>query len=228
MSISNPSITQNNFSLFTIWNTTDFVTKFIITILLLASIWSWFLFIVKFLKLYKINQQMSSFKAKFNHEKHLKTIHKSIKKSDIDPLSTIFLYSIREFESEQQEISKQEKLENIKKSSQISYREILDDLQNYVPILGTIASISPFVGLLGTIIGIINSFQSIASSKSANISVVAPGIAEALFVTALGLFVAIPALIFYNYLINLLEKIENKSENFIEELNLIISKILSK
>ncbi len=228
MNVPNSNIIKNNFSIFTVWESSDLVTQIIIFILFFSSICTWFLFISKFLKIRYIKRKMDNFRAKFNHEKHLQTIYNNIRKRDDDPLSIIFLYSMRELESSEIDLSKAEKLDNIKKSSQIPYKEILDDLYKNISILGTVASVSPFIGLLGTIIGIINSFQSIASSKSANISIVAPGIAEALFVTALGLFVAIPALIFFNYLMNMLETIENKSENFMEELYLVLSKIFYK
>jgi biopolymer transport protein ExbB/TolQ len=101
-------------------------------------------------------------------------------------------------------------------------------LENKLDKLGTIATATPFIGLVGTVFGIINSFQSIGETKSISLTVIAPGIAEALFTTALGFVVAIPAMIFYNKFINHIDRIYNSSESFFNDVSVIIANILSK
>ena len=94
--------------------------------------------------------------------------------------------------------------------------------------MGTIATATPFIGLVGTVFGIINSFQSIGETKNVSLAVVAPGIAEALFTTALGFIVAIPAMIFYNKFINQIDRIYNSSESFFNDVSVIVANILFK
>ena len=101
-------------------------------------------------------------------------------------------------------------------------------LENKLDKLGTIATATPFIGLVGTVFGIINSFQSIGETKNVSLAVVAPGIAEALFTTALGFIVAIPAMIFYNKFINQIDRIYNSSESFFNDISIIVANILSK
>ncbi len=101
-------------------------------------------------------------------------------------------------------------------------------LENKLDKLGTIATATPFIGLVGTVFGIINSFQSIGETKNVSLAVVAPGIAEALFTTALGFIVAIPAMIFYNKFINQIDRIYNSSESFFNDVSIIVANILSK
>jgi biopolymer transport protein TolQ len=101
-------------------------------------------------------------------------------------------------------------------------------LENKLDKLGTIATATPFIGLVGTVFGIINSFQSIGETKNVSLAVVAPGIAEALFTTALGFIVAIPAMIFYNKFINQIDRIYNSSESFFNDVSVIVANILFK
>ena len=119
-------------------------------------------------------------------------------------------------------------LERVSGSMYLSRNRELEQLETKLGFLATVGSSAPFIGLFGTVWGIMHSFQSIASSKNTTLAVVAPGIAEALLATAIGLFVAIPATIFYNYLCSEIDSINNKLDDFIGELHSLISRAIDE
>ncbi|KAF8818410.1 protein TolQ [Rickettsia endosymbiont of Cardiosporidium cionae] len=216
----------NNLSLINLFETSDTLNKAIILFLVIVSVFCWSLIISKSLHLTKTKKLMNNFEKLFWSEQNFQKIYQQVRNKIDNPLALIFINAINEYKNKNQPDSKQEvKMHNIEQAMQLAQMKSIKNLNEHLSILGNIASTSPFIGLLGTVWGIIHSFQSISFAQNITIAVVAPGIAEALLVTAIGLLVAIPSLIFYNYFCSKLEEIENQIDSFIIELNIILSKI---
>ena len=185
---------------FTLWKLflrADFVVKAVIIILLAASVYSWALIFEKYKMFNRINKSSLDFENKFWKAKSAESFNNSLPQKVQDPIAQIFKTAMIEV------------VKTISKSSQVQQArvsrvlEIASDVQiknieKNFSFLATIGSTSPFIGLFGTVWGIMNSFQSIAISRNTSLAIVAPGIAEALFATALGLLAAIPAVIAFN------------------------------
>ncbi|MDC3144522.1 protein TolQ [Pelagibacteraceae bacterium] len=176
----------------------DLVVKLVILMLFAASIFSWAIIIQKIRLFRNIKKLSDEFDSIFWSGKSIKEIQAEFLESESFPVKNVFdvaLKEIKKSESEKSIASLPDRLDTVIESSIDLEGEKLSSLFNY---LATIGSTSPFIGLFGTVWGIMNSFQSIAISKNTSLAVVAPGIAEALFATALGLLAAIPAVIAYN------------------------------
>ena len=198
----------------------DIFVQIILGILLLASIYSWSIIITKHFQFRRINKEWSLLK-KILHESNFKLgiIQSNNSKliSDLGGLGNIVLGIYNQIYSSQKNL---DPMENKCIANYVSKElsDLLNDYEARLHWLGTITSSSPFIGLLGTVWGIMHSFQSIIHSQNSTISAVAPGIAESLFATALGLVVAIPALIFNNLYYNKLEKISSGLDECFETL----------
>ena len=232
--ISTTASTTVDLSLLSLVSSSDLVGKLVILILVFASIWTWAIIISKILYHSSLKIKMKSFENLFWSGIALDDLYKKINKSINNPLSAVFVSAINECKkNKSQEIKKTEffktgQKDRIIASMDLSRNREIEKLDKKLGFLATVGSAAPFIGLLGTVWGIMHSFQSIASSKNTSISVVAPGIAEALFATSIGLFAAIPATIFYNYLTSDVQSIENKIDNFIGELNTLISRAIDE
>ena len=189
---------NDEFTLMSLFFRADLVVKLVILMLFAASIFSWAIIIQKIRLFRNIKKLSDEFDSIFWSGKSIKEIQAEFLDSETFPVKNVFdetLKEIKKSESEKSIASLPNRLDTVIESSIELESEKLSSLFNY---LATIGSTSPFIGLFGTVWGIMNSFQSIAISKNTSLAVVAPGIAEALFATALGLLAAIPAVIAYN------------------------------
>lgn len=212
----------------------DFVAKSVIFVLIFASIWTWAIIINEMVRYSSLKAKMKSFENLFWSEKVLDELYKKVKKSIDNPLSSIFISAINEckkdkvIDTKRTDILKIGQKDRIITAMNLSRNREIEELDKKLGFLATVGSVSPFIGLFGTVWGIMHSFQSIAVSKNTSLAVVAPGIAEALLATAIGLIAAIPATVFYNYLTLDVQNIENKIDNFIGDLNTLISRAIDE
>jgi len=194
--------------------------------LLLASIWSWSIIIHKWLLFAKTKRQLGRFEKVFWSGQSLEELYRSLSERTPSGMAALFVAAMREWKrSFERGANSQIGLQTrIDKVLDVSLAKESEKLEGSLMFLATVGSAAPFVGLFGTVIGIMNSFQAIAGSKSTNLAVVAPGIAEALLATALGLLAAIPATIFYNKLSSDVGKITLRLEGFADEFSAILSR----
>ncbi|MBT3593806.1 MAG: protein TolQ [Hellea sp.] len=201
-------------------------------ILMAASIWSWAIAVDKGIMIFSLNKHAKTFEDIFWSGKTLDELKVELKDSLRDPMSRVFSAAIKEYD----EYSSLKIKSNASMSSQYRIDSImnlivnreLSKLERGMTSLATIGSSSVFIGLFGTVWGIMNSFRAIAASQNTSLTVVAPGIAEALFATALGLMAAIPAVIFYNKYTADLNKYGGRLEGYADELSAILSRKISK
>ena len=221
-------------SILSLISSSDFVGKSVIFLLVLASIWTWAIVISKLLHYRHLKKRMSNFEQLFWSGAILDELYMKIKKSIDNPLSAVFISAINECKkgkidkNNKSEILKISKKDRISASMALSKNKEIEQLESKLGFLATVGSAAPFIGLFGTVWGIMHSFQSIAASKNTSLAVVAPGIAEALLATAIGLFAAIPATIFYNYLTSNVDRFENEIDNFSYELNSLLSRAIDE
>ncbi len=226
--------TTPDLSILSLVTSSDFVGKGVIFILVLASIWSWAIIISKFLQYSVVRKKMKAFESLFWSGQVLDELYEKVKKAIDNPLSAVFVSALNECKkSKNSEAKKSESLrvghkERVLGSMHLARNRELEVLETKLGFLATVGASAPFIGLFGTVWGIMHSFQSIASSKNTSLAVVAPGIAEALLATAIGLFAAIPAVIFYNYLSSEIDNINNKIDGFIGELNTLLSRAIDE
>ncbi|NBP73328.1 MAG: protein TolQ, partial [Alphaproteobacteria bacterium] len=179
----------------------DFIVKAVMIGLLLASFWCWAIIFEKIMRMRRLRRQASQFEESFWSGGSLDDLFDRIGSRPVDPMSAIFSSAMREWRRStsrkggDREASHQSLSERIDRVMQITLNRELEQLERYMTFLASVGSTAPFVGLFGTVWGIMNSFTAIAVSKNTSLAVVAPGIAEALFATALGLVAAIPAVI---------------------------------
>ncbi|ABV74763.1 TolQ protein [Rickettsia akari str. Hartford] len=225
-------VTQDHLSLFALINSSDIIGKSVMLMLLITSIWSWAIILDKIFKLAQVQRRMKDFENVFWSGGVLEQLYDSIKRSVNNPLALIFVSAMDECKSLStkglSDALKNNHKERITGAMYLAQNREVEKLEKNLSFLATVGSSAPFVGLFGTVWGIMHSFQSIATSKNTSLAVVAPGIAEALLATAIGLFAAIPAVIFYNYLISRITLINNKIEDFSSELNSILSKAIDQ
>ncbi|XVN43895.1 MAG: protein TolQ [Rickettsia hoogstraalii] len=221
-------VTQDHLSIFSLISSSDIIGKSVMLMLLIASIWSWAIILDKIFKLAQVQRRMKNFENVFWSG----GVYESIKRSVNNPLALIFVSAMDECKSLNtkglSDALKNNHKERITGAMYLAQNREVEKLEKNLSFLATVGSSAPFVGLFGTVWGIMHSFQSIATSKNTSLAVVAPGIAEALLATAIGLFAAIPAVIFYNYLISRITLINNKIEDFSSELNSILSKAIDQ
>ena len=219
-----------DFSIFSLFLQADIVVKIVIIALLVCSIWSWTIIFTKYAFLKSIMIDSNDFEDRFYSSETLSKLSKSIGNHPSHPMESVFFSAMAYFEKMKSGFAnknfdfKKSFCENVKKEMEIVIDKEILNLQKGLNFLASVGSTAPFIGLFGTVWGIMNSFTAIGISQNTSLAVVAPGIAEALFATALGLVAAIPAVIFYNKLNNMLENVSNKLEIFSEEILVIISK----
>ena len=200
-----------DFSLMSLFLRADIVVKSVIIILIAASIYSWAIIIEKFKMFKKINETTVEFEEKFWKSKSAESFYNNLPANKDDPMSNVFRKTMQVVLKSRSRSNLNEKLTGLLESN---IESEINFLEKNFSFLATIGSTAPFIGLFGTVWGIMNSFQSIAVSRNTSLAIVAPGIAEALFATALGLLAAIPAVIAYNKFNNDSKKYSQRLENF--------------
>ena len=212
----------------------DFVVKIVMIILLIASIWSWAIIFDKSRKFIRLKKQANIFESAFWSGDSLEELYEKQANSPEHPLASVFVAGMYEWtrvndkntlSNEKIQAGLQDRIHQV---MHVAVTRELENIEKNIGYLATVGSTAPFIGLFGTVWGIMNSFQSIALSKDTSLAVVAPGIAEALLATALGLLAAIPAVIAYNKLSNSLNSYATKLQNFASEFEALLSRHLSE
>ena len=202
---------NTDFSIMSLFLRADVIVKSVIIILIASSIYSWAIIFEKIRMFRKINKGAEEFEERFWKSKSAETFYNNLPASINDPMAQVFKTSMQTVIKSRSRSNLSEKLTSILEANIEKQMNIVD--KNYT-FLATVGSTAPFIGLFGTVWGIMNSFQSIAISRNTSLAIVAPGIAEALFATALGLLAAIPAVVAYNKFSNDSKKYSQKLENF--------------
>lgn len=219
--------TRSTLSMYGMFAESDIFMKLLILGLLFASFWCWAIIYDKVKLFRRIRMGMKAFEEKFWSGGSLEMLYNTYAKNPADPLSAIFVSAIKEWRrsmTEKKTIGSINLEERIDKVMQITIDKHADKLETKMVFLASTGSVAPLLGLFGTVWGIMDSFNAIGATQSTNIAAVAPGVAEALFTTAVGLIAAIPALIAHNKLSNDIDRIVKKMETFSDELGAIISR----
>jgi len=221
---------SNDFSIFSLFFQADIVVKIVIILLIFSSVWSWAIIFSKYSTLKNILIDTEDFEENFYASETLSKLSKKLGSQPTHPIEAVFFSAMVYFDKVKSGFTnknfefKRAFCENIKNEMEIVINKEISNLEKGLNFLASVGSTAPFIGLFGTVWGIMNSFTAIGISQNTSLAVVAPGIAEALFATALGLVAAIPSVLFFNKFNNMLENITNKLNVFSDEIILIISK----
>ena len=202
---------SSDFSIGTLFMRADIIVKAVMIILIAASIYSWAIIFNKYMLFKKIDKSTEEFEEKFWKSKSAESFYNSLPSNLDDPMSLLFKNSMQTLMKTKSRSNINERLSII---LEVNLEKQMNLIEKNFTFLATVGSTAPFIGLFGTVWGIMNSFQSIAISRNTSLAIVAPGIAEALFATALGLLAAIPAVIAFNKFSSDSNKYSQKLENF--------------
>ena len=202
---------NTDFSILQLFIRADWIVKSVIIILIASSVYSWAIIFEKIQLFKKINLSSEEFEEKFWRSKSAETFYNSLPSNVNDPMALVFKGSMQAMLKHKSKSNLNERMSNM---LEINIEKQMTKIEKSYTFLATVGSTAPFIGLFGTVWGIMNSFQSIAVSRNTSLAIVAPGIAEALFATALGLLAAIPAVVAYNKFNNDSKKYSQKLENF--------------
>ena len=228
------SISASHLTVWGLFLQADWIVKFVILLLVVASIWSWAIIFEKVVRLRNLHSNAGKFEESFWSGGSLDDLYERVGQQPLDPMSAVFSSAMREWRRSsgrglaQLETAGGGLQQRIERVMQVSLSREMERLEKYMTFLASVGSTAPFVGLFGTVWGIMSSFQAIAVSKQTSLAVVAPGIAEALFATALGLVAAIPAVVAYNKLSNDLGRYAGRLEAFAGEFSAILSRQLEE
>ena len=200
-----------DFSLVNLFIRADIIVKSVIVVLIACSVYSWAVIIEKFRLFKKINLSTEEFETKFWNSKSAESFYNNLPSNIEDPMALVFKDAMQSLLKRR---SKTDLNSRMTTMLETGIEKQMSKISKGFTFLATVGSTAPFIGLFGTVWGIMNSFQSIAISRNTSLAIVAPGIAEALFATALGLLAAIPAVIAYNKFNNDSVKYSQKLENF--------------
>lgn len=221
-----------DFSIWGMFIEADIIVQLVIVMLVLASFWSWAIMYEKIIRLRKVNAHADQFEEVFWSGNSLDNLFESMQNRADHPMAMVFISAMREW---QRSIAGRSSVGNklglqdrIAKVMRVTMNRELERLEHQLGFLATVGSTAPFIGLFGTVWGIMNSFQAIALTSNTSLAVVAPGIAEALMATALGLVAAIPAVMAYNKLSADVERYASRVEGFSEEFSAILSRQLEE
>ena len=211
----------------------DIVVRLVMFILLLLSIISWSLIFEKYTRLRRLNRKAESFENEFWSGMNIEKIHKNIGNNSSHPMEAIFLSGMKELNNSPlsknlSAVDNQIIGNRIEKRMLTTLNKEVEVLERNISFLATTGSAAPFIGLFGTVWGIMNSFQSIATAKNTSLTIVAPGIAEALLATAMGLLAAIPAVIAYNRIAADMNRYSGRLEIFLNDFSSILSRHINK
>ena len=202
---------SSDFSIGTLFLRADIIVKAVMIILIAASIYSWAIIFNKYMLFKKIDKSTEEFEEKFWKSKSAESFYNSLPSNLDDPMALLFKNSMQTLMKTKSRSNINERLSII---LEVNLEKQMNLIEKNFTFLATVGSTAPFIGLFGTVWGIMNSFQSIAISRNTSLAIVAPGIAEALFATALGLLAAIPAVIAFNKFSSDSNKYSQKLENF--------------
>jgi biopolymer transport protein TolQ len=219
----------HDLSVWALFLNADLLVKAVMVILLLASFWCWAIIFEKLVRMRRLRRQATTFEEAFWSGGSLDDLYDRIGARPEDPMTAIFIAAMREWRRSaargiRGDPQREALADRIERVMHITLGREMEDLERYMPFLASVGSTAPFIGLFGTVWGIMNSFSAIAVSKNTSLAVVAPGIAEALFATALGLIAAIPAVLAYNKISNDLGRYAARLESFAGEFGAILSR----
>lgn len=228
---SGPQI--SGISIVSLFNRADIIVKAVFGLLLLASLWSWAIIINKWLALSRLRRRADKFEKTFWSGLSLDELYQQFSQHADHPMAAVFVSALREWRRAFEGGAPREALlpgikDRIDKAMSVTILRETDGVERQLGFLATVGATAPFVGLFGTVWGIMNSFSAIAARHDTTLAVVAPGIAEALFATAMGLLAAIPAVIFYNKYVNDIGRYTGRLEGFADEFSAILSRQLDE
>lgn len=212
----------------------DIIVKMVMLSLVGASVWSWAIIIDKAMKMRRVVTMADDFEEKFWSGGSLEDLFERIGNRPLDPMSAVFVAAMREWRrssgrSNAVDVSMRVRLaQRLERVMHITVTREMEGLEKRVGFLASTGSVAPFIGLFGTVWGIMNSFAAIGASKDTSLATVAPGIAEALFATAIGLVAAIPAVLAYNKISTDMDRFAQRLENFSGEFGAILSRQLDE
>jgi biopolymer transport protein TolQ len=229
-----PGSVPSSLSIVDLFLQSDTIVKVVMLILLLASFWSWAVIFDKTLRLRRLRSAAANFEESFWSGGSLDDLFDRVGQRPLDPMSAVFTAAMREWRRSAAKgllgtaIMRASLQQRIERVMNVTVGREMERVERFMSFLATVGSTAPFVGLFGTVWGIMDSFQSIAASKNTSLAVVAPGIAEALFATALGLVAAIPAVVAYNKLATDFSRYAGRLEAFSSEFSAILSRQLDE
>ena len=201
------------------------VVKSVIVILILASLVSWMIIFERWVYIKKVNQEFFNFETRFWSDSGLEALLLTSQEGEHEPIGAEYIFQVGYLDYKRliaEKIDSDTIISSVQRNMQAALTKEQSLLEKHLPFLATIASVSPYIGLFGTVWGIMNSFRGLAGSSQATLSAVAPGISEALIATAIGLFAAIPALIAYNKYISDSDRLISSFEGFKEEFSSVL------
>ena len=228
------SVDAVNFSIWGLFIQATWIVKIVMLLLLMASVWSWAIIFEKLWRLRRLERSATGFEDEFWSGGSLDALYEKVGQRPENPMTAIFTSAMREWRRsasrglQRGDASHAGLQQRIERVMQVALGREMERLERYMTFLASVGSTAPFVGLFGTVYGIMNSFQSIAMTKQTSLAVVAPGIAEALFATALGLVAAIPAVVAYNKISTDLSRYAGRLEAFATEFTAILSRQLEE
>ena len=201
------------------------VVKSVIVILILASLVSWMIIFERWIYIKKVNQEFFNFETRFWSDLGLEALLLASQEGEHEPIGAECIFQVGYLDYKRligEKIDSDTIMSSVQRNMQAALTKEQSLLEKHLPFLATVASVSPYIGLFGTVWGIMNSFRGLAGSSQATLSAVAPGISEALIATAIGLFAAIPALIAYNKYISDSDRLISSFEGFKEEFSSVL------
>lgn len=234
MQVAQVAAAPTDLSMWTLFLNADIIVKLVMAMLVGASLWSWAIIFDKWLRLRSLMRRADDFEDAFWSGGSLEELYESIGQRPQDPMSSIFVAAMREWRRSaargltERETARLSLPQRIDRVMSVTMNREIEQLQARMTFLASVGSTAPFVGLFGTVWGIMNAFHNIGATKNTSLAVVAPGIAEALFATALGLVAAIPAVLAYNKLSGDIERYAQRLEAFAGEFGAILSRQLEE
>jgi len=207
----------------------SWVVKGVLLLLLFASVMSWWLIFEKLIVIRREFKAAEAFEREFWGGGHSGIVERVDGEGRRSSMEEVFRAGVREFrKTRKNSLGAQAVLESARRAMRAAYQREMDQLESYLPFLATVGSVSPYIGLFGTVWGIMNAFIGLANVSQATLAQVAPGIAEALIATAIGLFAAIPAVIAYNRLTHDIDRLANRYDVFMEEFSNLLQQEASR
>ena len=230
--VTTTATTPHNLSMLGLFFQASLTVKLVIILLVISSFWSWTIIFAKIPLLQRLKKEANRFEEVFLNSGSIDSFYDALTTHSNNPFVSVFIIGMQEWRrskgSVRTTIGALSVRDRIESMMRLRIGREIDSLENHIGFLATVGSTAPFVGLFGTVWGIMNSFESIGLDQNTSLTAVAPGIAEALFATALGLIVTIPAVIAYNKISSDINNYQNRLDAFVEEFSAIISRELDE